>query len=65
MITKDMSLGEILQTDKAEEIARILMAHGMHCFGWPASQMETLEEACMVHGVNCEDLLNKINSTAA
>ena len=33
MITKDMSLGEILQTDKAEEIARILMAHGMHCFG--------------------------------
>lgn len=65
MITKNMTLGEILQTDKAEEIARVLMAHGMHCFGCPASQMETLEEACEVHGVNCDDLLNKINSTAA
>lgn len=65
MITKNMTLGEILQTDKAEAIAEVLMAHGMHCFGCPASQMETLEEACEVHGVNCDDLLNKINSTAA
>ena len=58
-ITKDMRIGELLQVD--ELIAPILMRAGMHCLGCPASQMETLEEACMVHGIDCEDLVNGIN----
>lgn len=61
MITKDMLIGEILKTDQAEKIAEALMAAGMHCLGCPSSQMETLEEACNVHGINCDDLLKKIN----
>lgn len=61
MITKDMLLGEILQSDNAEKISEVLFENGMHCFGCPASQMESLEEACTVHGLDCDDLLSKIN----
>ena len=48
-ITKDMQIGELLQV--SPEVAPILMEVGMHCLGCPASQMETLEEAAMVHGL--------------
>lgn len=56
-----MLLGEILQSDNAEKISEVLFENGMHCFGCPASQMESLEEACTVHGLDCDDLLSKIN----
>lgn len=59
MITKDMTIGEILRTNP--EIGPVLMEAGMHCLGCPASQGETLEEAAMVHGFEVEDLLAKIN----
>lgn len=42
----------------------ILMEIGMHCLGCPASQMETLEEAAMVHGIDCGLLVEKINAAA-
>ena len=61
-ITKDMLMGEILATDKAETIAEILMSEGMHCVGCPSSQMESLEDACMVHGLDCDAVLSKINA---
>ena len=64
-IKKDMLMGEILTNDKAETIAQILMAEGMHCVGCPSSQMETLEEACMVHGLDCDSVLTKINAAIA
>ncbi|MBQ7743832.1 MAG: DUF1858 domain-containing protein [Lachnospiraceae bacterium] len=64
-ITKDMLMGEILDSDKADTIAEILMAEGMHCVGCPSSQMESLEEACMVHGLDCDAVVNKINSAIA
>ena len=64
-ITKDMLMGEILQNEKAETIATILQAEGMHCIGCPASQMESLEEACEVHGLNADDVLAKINAAVA
>ena len=41
--------------------ANILMAAGMHCVGCPSSQMESLEEACVVHGISCEQLVNALN----
>ena len=44
-----------------DNIAPILMRAGMHCLGCPSSQMETLEEACMVHGIDCDVLVSQIN----
>ncbi len=58
-ITKDMIIREIIQTNP--ESAEILMAHGMGCVGCPGSQMETLEEAAAVHGMNLEHLLEALN----
>ena len=65
MITKDMLLGQILQSENADKISSVLFENGMHCFGCPASQMESLEEACAVHGLDCDDLLTKINQAIA
>ena len=59
-ITKDMTIGEILRTNPA--VAPILMEAGMHCLGCPSAQSESLEEAAMVHGMNIDDLMNKIEA---
>ena len=56
---KDTQIGELLEL--APEKADILLESGMHCIGSPASQMETLEEACSVHGIDVDDLLEKLN----
>ena len=58
MITKDMVIGDILKINT--ENARVLMEAGMHCLGCPSSQMETLEEACQVHGLDVEALIEKL-----
>ena len=58
-ITKQTLIGEMLQMDMG--IAAILMAAGMHCVGCPSSAMESLEEACMVHGIDVEELLVELN----
>ena len=57
-ISKDMIIGDIVK--KNPENADILMAAGMHCLGCPSSQAETLEEACMVHGLDVNELLAKL-----
>ena len=59
MINKDMTIGELIQNfpDKAD----ILLSAGMHCIGCPASLGETIEEACEVHGIDVEDLMNELN----
>lgn len=62
-INKDMLIGDLLGVDEC--IAPILMRSGMHCLGCPASQMESLEEACMVHGIDCDELVNGINEILA
>ena len=54
-ISKDMLIGELIQMD--ELIAPMLMRAGMHCLGCPSSQGESLEEACMVHGIDCDTLV--------
>lgn len=59
IINKDTRIGELLQNNP--EKAEILLEAGMHCLGCPASQAETLEEACEVHGINVEELIKKIN----
>lgn len=62
-INKEMLIGEILQVNSG--FAPILMATGMHCLGCPSSQMESLEEACMVHGVDPEVIVGKLNEYLA
>lgn len=58
-IDKDIKIGELLEM--APEKAEILLDAGMHCLGCPASQAETLEEACEVHGINVDELVEKLN----
>ena len=60
-INKDLRIGDILSLDCANEIIPFLMQMGMHCIGCPASIIETIEEACMVHGVDADDLVESIN----
>jgi hybrid cluster-associated redox disulfide protein len=62
-ITKDTLIGDIL--DIAPTTAPFFMEMGMHCLGCPASRGETIEEACMVHGVDADDLVQKLNAHIA
>ena len=57
--TKDMTLGQIMKANS--ENAVILMGFGMHCCGCPMSQMETLEQACEVHGLDLDFVLDRLN----
>lgn len=59
-VTGDMIMGDILR--KYPEAAPALMECGMHCLGCPSSQMESLADACMVHGLNVEDVLKAVNN---
>lgn len=59
-ITKDTTIGQALQI--SQDIIPVLFEIGMHCIGCPSSQMETLEEAAMVHGIDVDVLLAKINA---
>ncbi len=59
-IEKTMKIGELLEV--APEKADLLLEAGMHCLGCPASQGETIEEACMVHGIDVDELIEKLNS---
>jgi len=58
-ITKDMIIADIIQINMG--CVPILLNEGMHCIGCPASQGETLEEACMVHGLNADGVAKKLN----
>ena len=62
-VTKSTMIGELLNIDV--EVAPILLGIGMHCLGCPSSQMETIEEAAMVHGVDPDALVNMINEFLA
>ena len=59
-VTKDTMIGDLLRIDAG--VAPILMGIGMHCLGCPSSQMETIEEAAMVHGLDPDDLVVEINT---
>ena len=63
MITKDALIGDLLRLDMG--IAPILMASGMHCVGCPSAQGESLEEAAMVHMMDCDQLVDRINEYLA
>ena len=57
--SKDTKIGEIIE--KEPEKVDLLLQVGMHCIGCPASQGETLEEACMIHGIDVNDVVDELN----
>ena len=59
MITKEMTIGEVVNSHP--EVMDTLSEYGLHCFGCPASQAETLEEAAVVHGMDVDKFINDLN----
>lgn len=59
-VTKDMLMGEVLRVDP--NMASILVREGMHCVGCPSHQFESLEEAAMVHGMDPDVLVARLNN---
>ena len=59
-ITKDMTIAEVLEINRGT--APIFMSSGMHCLGCAAASGETLEEACAVHGIDAQKLVDELNS---
>ncbi len=62
-ITKESIIGDILDADQTT--ASFFLEMGMHCLGCPSARGETVEQACMVHGVDADELVNKINAHLA
>ena len=58
-VTKDTLIGDILDFDV--ETAQFFFEIGMHCLGCPHSRGESIEDACIVHGTNADELVAKIN----
>ena len=58
-VTKDSIIGDILDYDR--DTAEFFFEIGMHCLGCPSARGETVEMACAVHGVDADELLQKIN----
>lgn len=62
-ITKETIIGDIL--DFAPETAPLFLEIGMHCLGCPSSRGESVEMACEVHGVDADELVEKLNAAIA
>ncbi len=60
IVTKDTVIGDILDADR--ETAVYFLEMGMHCLGCPASRGESLADACEVHGVSVDEMVEKINA---
>ena len=62
-VDKNSIIGDVL--DNAPGTAQFFFEIGMHCLGCPSARGETVEQACMVHGVNADELIAKINAFLA
>lgn len=62
-ITKDIKIGDLLDANR--ELAPFLLEMGMHCLGCPSARSETLAQACLVHGVDVNELVGKMNAYLA
>ncbi len=62
-ITSDMLIGQIC--NDYPQVIDTLLAVGMHCLGCPSSQMESLQDACIVHGLNPDAVMEELNKTLA
>ncbi len=59
-VVKETIMGDLLKSNP--EVVPILLNAGMHCIGCPSSIGESLDEACMVHGIDVDDLVTEINT---
>ena len=59
-ITKEMIIADVLRLDT--NTAPIFLENGMHCLGCPSSMSESIEDACMVHGMNPDKLIGELNA---
>jgi len=62
-ITKDMIIHDIIQV--SPDLIPVLLESGMHCIGCPSAQGESLEEACMVHGIPVDEVVTALNAKLA
>ena len=62
-VTRKTLIGEIV--NNYPEVVDVLLSVGMHCLGCPASQAESLEDACAVHGTNVDELVHQLNEFLA
>lgn len=62
-VTKDMIIMDVLRIDPGT--ADFFFQIGMHCLGCPSASGESIEQACQVHGVDPDELVEKINSYLA
>ncbi|HEY8910358.1 MAG TPA: DUF1858 domain-containing protein [Desulfosporosinus sp.] len=59
MLTKEMTVGEVLRT--YPQTVQVFLELGMHCLGCPSSTMESIEGAALTHGKNADDLVAQLN----
>lgn len=62
-ITKNSTIGDVLDADRS--LAPYFLEMGMHCLGCPSARAETIEQACLVHGVDVDELVEKLNAGRA
>lgn len=65
MISKDMLISDILQQGDVDKLAEVLMESGMHCLHCALAHGETLEQAAAVHGIDIDELVNRLNAVIA
>ena len=58
-VTKETTIGDILDADK--DTAQFFLSMGMHCLGCPSARGESIEDACMVHGVDPDEFVEELN----
>ena len=58
-ITLDMIIAEVLQIDQG--VVPIFLDNGLHCLGCPSATGESIEEACAIHGLDADKLINELN----
>lgn len=65
MVTKDMLIIDVLAQGDPDKLAEVLQESGMHCLHCMLAHGETLEEATAVHGINVDELVEKLNAVIA
>lgn len=65
MITKDMLIIDVLNQGDSEKLAQVLQDSGMHCLHCMLAHGETLEEAAAVHGIDADQLVERLNAVIA
>jgi hybrid cluster-associated redox disulfide protein len=58
-VNKNMIIADVLNMDRGT--VPIFFMNGLHCIGCAMASGETIEEACAVHGLRSDSLVNQLN----